>query len=108
MCAHSTFVYVTIDVVCSQYLHALFLRDSHLGSEYHGLQVRLYAQFDRTRLLPFLKSRLEVFLYLKFTSECLESIFFQNVSTFKHYINVKSGGNKLNCLNIGTSSLVDM
>ncbi|XP_076806786.1 vacuolar protein sorting-associated protein 41 homolog isoform X1 [Clavelina lepadiformis] len=39
-----------------KYLHALFLRDPHLGSEYHALQVRLYAEFDRSRLLPFLRS----------------------------------------------------
>merc|ERR1712135_79706 len=39
-----------------KYLHALFSRDAHLGSEYHGLQVRLYADFDKAKLLPFLKS----------------------------------------------------
>nr|NP_001071945.1 zinc finger protein [Ciona intestinalis]BAE93330.1 zinc finger protein [Ciona intestinalis] len=39
-----------------KYLHALYQRDSHLGSEYHDLQLQLYAQFDRPKLLPFLKS----------------------------------------------------
>nr|CAB3267642.1 Vacuolar protein sorting-associated protein 41 [Phallusia mammillata] len=58
--------YVPIDQVVAElkdrpnhlhkYLHALFLRDSHLGGEYHSLQIRLYAEFDRRKLLPFLKS----------------------------------------------------
>jgi len=58
--------YVPIDKVVKEleqkpnyqhkYLNALFNRDSHLGSEYHGLQVRLYADFDVARLLPFLKT----------------------------------------------------
>ena len=38
-----------------QYLDALFKRDSEAGHEYHALQVPLYAEFDRARLLPFLQ-----------------------------------------------------
>jgi hypothetical protein len=38
------------------YLDELFRKDPHLGKDYHGQQVRLYAEFDRKRLLPFLMS----------------------------------------------------
>ena len=37
------------------YLHALFMKDPHLGSDFHELQVGLYAKFDYPRLLPFLR-----------------------------------------------------
>lgn len=37
------------------YLHALFLKDAHIGSDFHELQVKLYAQYDQKLLLPFLR-----------------------------------------------------
>lgn len=39
-----------------QYLDRLFVKDTHLGQEHHALQVRLYAEHDRPRLLPFLRA----------------------------------------------------
>lgn len=39
-----------------QYLDQLFYKDPNLGHEYHALQIRLYAEFDRPRLLAFLRS----------------------------------------------------
>jgi len=44
------------DRLLHKYLNALFIHDANLGSEYRLLQVRLYADFDRKKLLPFLKS----------------------------------------------------
>lgn len=38
------------------YLHNLYIRDNKLPAEFHDLQVILYACYDRTKLLPFLKS----------------------------------------------------
>ena len=38
------------------YLDKLFEKDVHEGRDYHGLQVKLYAEYDRPRLLSFLKS----------------------------------------------------
>ncbi|XP_039266626.2 vacuolar protein sorting-associated protein 41 homolog isoform X1 [Styela clava] len=38
------------------YLHSLFIRDPHIGSKYHSVQLTLYAEFERPKLLPFLKS----------------------------------------------------
>ena len=38
-----------------QYLDALFQEDSKCGSEYHEMQVELYAKFDKDKLLPFLR-----------------------------------------------------
>ncbi|PRP85869.1 vacuolar protein sorting-associated protein [Planoprotostelium fungivorum] len=37
------------------YLHALFLKDPQVGSTYHELQVGLYAQYDYSYLMTFLK-----------------------------------------------------
>lgn len=37
------------------YLHAVFVKDVHLGADFHELQVTLYAEFDRKALLPFLR-----------------------------------------------------
>jgi len=37
------------------YLHALFLKDAHLGSDFHELQVSLYAEYEPQLLLPFLR-----------------------------------------------------
>lgn len=37
------------------YLHAIYLRDPHAASSYHGRQVELYAEFDPRSLLGFLK-----------------------------------------------------
>ncbi|KAL1923384.1 uncharacterized protein VTP21DRAFT_8364 [Calcarisporiella thermophila] len=37
------------------YLDALFERDPHLGLEFHDEQVELYAEYDYTKLLPFLR-----------------------------------------------------
>jgi len=37
------------------YLHALFKFDPHRGSDFHELQVALYAEFDYKMLLPFLR-----------------------------------------------------
>lgn len=39
-----------------QYLHKLFLKDPQSGQEFHDLQVELYAEFERPRLLPFLRN----------------------------------------------------
>ena len=38
-----------------QYLDALFQEDTKGGSEYHDMQVELYAKFEREKLLPFLR-----------------------------------------------------
>ncbi|XP_078703981.1 vacuolar protein sorting-associated protein 41 homolog isoform X2 [Branchiostoma floridae x Branchiostoma belcheri] len=38
------------------YLDTLFQKDPHIGQDFHALQVKLYAEFDRARLLPFLRS----------------------------------------------------
>lgn len=38
------------------YLHALFTRDSTLGSPYHDIQVELYAEYDYDLLLNFLRT----------------------------------------------------
>lgn len=38
------------------YLHALYKKDPLLGGNYHMLQVRLYAEFNRSELLPFFRS----------------------------------------------------
>ncbi|ESO12746.1 hypothetical protein HELRODRAFT_105502 [Helobdella robusta] len=38
------------------YLSQLFLKDQHIGKEYHQMQVELYAEFDRSKLMHFLKS----------------------------------------------------
>ncbi|XP_063964242.1 vacuolar protein sorting-associated protein 41 homolog [Lytechinus pictus] len=39
-----------------QYLDALFQKDPNQGKDFHAMQVELYAEFDRPRLLPFLKT----------------------------------------------------
>jgi Region in Clathrin and VPS len=39
-----------------QYLDQLFRKDPHLGKDYHDLQVKLYAEYDRPRLIQFLRS----------------------------------------------------
>lgn len=38
-----------------EYLHALFLRDPHVGRDYHQLMIELYADFEKDDLLPFLR-----------------------------------------------------
>uniref|UniRef100_A0A8C4NBS6 Vacuolar protein sorting-associated protein 41 homolog n=1 Tax=Eptatretus burgeri TaxID=7764 RepID=A0A8C4NBS6_EPTBU len=38
-----------------EYLHRLFQTDPHKGTQYHELQIGLYAEFDRPNLLPFLR-----------------------------------------------------
>ncbi|XP_071478787.1 vacuolar protein sorting-associated protein 41 homolog [Diadema antillarum] len=38
------------------YLDALFQKDANQGRDFHAMQVELYAEFDRERLLPFLKT----------------------------------------------------
>lgn len=38
-----------------EYLHKLFLKDSHIGRDFHELQVELYAKFDRPLLMGFLR-----------------------------------------------------
>jgi len=38
-----------------KYLHALFVKDPHVGSAYHELQVELYAEYEPSKLLPFLR-----------------------------------------------------
>ncbi|XP_074658816.1 vacuolar protein sorting-associated protein 41 homolog [Tubulanus polymorphus] len=38
------------------YLDALFTKDPHVGQQYHGIQVALYAEYDYKKLLPFLRS----------------------------------------------------
>eukprot|EP01113_Clastostelium_recurvatum_P018176 TRINITY_DN2143_c0_g1_i1.p1 TRINITY_DN2143_c0_g1~~TRINITY_DN2143_c0_g1_i1.p1 ORF type:complete len:931 (-),score=291.81 TRINITY_DN2143_c0_g1_i1:56-2848(-) len=37
------------------YLHGLFLKDAHIGSEFHELQISLYADYEPKLLLPFLR-----------------------------------------------------
>ncbi len=41
--------------VLHMYLHRLFGIDMHIASEFHELQVELYAEYDRKDLLPFLR-----------------------------------------------------
>ncbi|RCH83374.1 Vacuolar protein sorting-associated protein 41, partial [Rhizopus stolonifer] len=38
------------------YLDALFNRDRHLGYQFHDMQVELYAEFDSSKLLDFLRA----------------------------------------------------
>ncbi|KAG9300436.1 hypothetical protein G9A89_010061 [Geosiphon pyriformis] len=45
---HPYFIYI--------YLDALFLHDPHMGYEYHDLQVELYAEYDASRLMDFLRT----------------------------------------------------
>ncbi|XP_043920775.1 vacuolar protein sorting-associated protein 41 homolog isoform X2 [Protopterus annectens] len=37
------------------YLHKLFKMDHHKGKQYHEKQISLYAEYDRSNLLPFLR-----------------------------------------------------
>ncbi|KAK3103437.1 hypothetical protein FSP39_019243 [Pinctada imbricata] len=37
------------------YLDKLFQKDPQIGNKFHGQQVKLYAEFDKQKLLPFLK-----------------------------------------------------
>lgn len=46
---------VNILCVCFQYLDRLYRKDLNLGKDYHHLQVSLYAEYDRPKLLPFLR-----------------------------------------------------
>lgn len=39
-----------------QFLDKLFVKDSSLGEEYHGLQVKLYAEYQPNKLLSFLRN----------------------------------------------------
>ncbi|XP_071956402.1 vacuolar protein sorting-associated protein 41 homolog [Antedon mediterranea] len=39
-----------------QYLDAVFVKSPNAGQDFHALQVSLYAEFDRTKLLPFLRN----------------------------------------------------
>uniref|UniRef100_A0A0L8FIC4 Vacuolar protein sorting-associated protein 41 homolog n=1 Tax=Octopus bimaculoides TaxID=37653 RepID=A0A0L8FIC4_OCTBM len=39
-----------------RYLDKLFQKDPHLGQEYHAMQIKLYAEYDREKLLPLLKN----------------------------------------------------
>jgi hypothetical protein len=38
-----------------EYLHHLFVKDPHIGKDFHELQVTLYADYDYKQLLPFLR-----------------------------------------------------
>jgi len=38
-----------------QYLDQLFAKDTHAAHEYGGLMVELYAEFDQSKLLSFLR-----------------------------------------------------
>ena len=38
-----------------KYLHALFVKDPHVGAAFHEAQVELYAEFEPSKLLPFLR-----------------------------------------------------
>jgi len=38
------------------FLYALFLKDAHAGQDFHEMQVELMAEFDRAKLLSFLRS----------------------------------------------------
>lgn len=44
-----------LSFLCYQYLHKLFKRDHHKGQRYHERQISLYAEYDRSNLLPFLR-----------------------------------------------------
>lgn len=37
------------------YLHGLFKKDPHIAHEFHEYQIELYAKYDYTKLLPFLR-----------------------------------------------------
>eukprot|EP00124_Ichthyophonus_hoferi_P001738 Ihof_evm10s99 gene=Ihof_evmTU10s99 len=38
-----------------KYLHALFIKNQHLGSSFHDQMVAMYAQYDYLNLMPFLR-----------------------------------------------------
>eukprot|EP01132_Coremiostelium_polycephalum_P009654 gene9654-11836_t len=38
------------------YLHTLFLKDAHIASDFHELQISLYATYEPSLLLPFLRN----------------------------------------------------
>lgn len=38
-----------------EYLHQLFVKDPHIGKDFHELQVTLYADLDYPLLMPFLR-----------------------------------------------------
>lgn len=42
--------------VLHEYLHALFLKDTKIASDFHPLQIRLYAEYDPSRLMRFLQT----------------------------------------------------
>ena len=58
-----------------QYLDALFKRDAHAGQEYHARQVRLYAEFERAKLLSFLKSSNSFYSLHEALEECRQRNF---------------------------------
>ncbi|KAM9957832.1 hypothetical protein ACTFIW_012804 [Dictyostelium discoideum] len=39
-----------------RYLHTLFLKDAHIASDFHEIQIQLYAQYEPELLLTFLKN----------------------------------------------------
>lgn len=39
-----------------QYLHKLFLKDPQAGQDFHDMQIELYAEYEKERLLPFLRN----------------------------------------------------
>eukprot|EP01083_Nonionella_stella_P289010 983564_1 len=45
----------THDRYLYEYLHVLFTKDNFSGSEFHNLQVKLYAKYSPDELLPFLR-----------------------------------------------------
>ena len=58
-----------------QYLDALFKRDAQAGQEYHARQVRLYAEFERAKLLSFLKSSNSFYSLHEALEECRQRNF---------------------------------
>ncbi|XP_006824071.2 vacuolar protein sorting-associated protein 41 homolog [Saccoglossus kowalevskii] len=44
------------DKLLYMYLDALFQKDPHIGQDHHALQVKLYAEFNRPKLKPFLRN----------------------------------------------------
>lgn len=52
------------------YLDALWLKSTHEGQDFHSLQVPLYAEYDRARLISFLKK--SIFYNVQYAYEICE------------------------------------
>lgn len=60
-----------------QYLDGLFQKDPKAGGQYHQRQVELYANYDKEKLLPFLRSCTDI--PLQKVQFCIELIFCDTV-----------------------------